>query len=64
MTILEKGGGMAITILTSDQQYEKYKKLLLSACQTYDTKARSSRTRHHATKALLHQMQDPYDGVF
>ena len=64
ITVLEKGVGTTVTVMTSDQRYEKYKTLLLSACQTYDAKARSSRSRHRATKALLHQMQDPYDNAF
>ena len=59
VTIIEKGIGRSGRTLTSDQRYEKYKQLLIEACQTYDAKTRSSCSRHHATKALLHQMQDP-----
>ena len=52
------------TTLTSEEKYEKYKTLLLEACQTYDAKARSTRTCHCATKALLHQMTDPNNSTF
>ena len=51
ITVLEKGVGATVTVMTSDQRYEKYKTLLLSACQTYDAKARSSKSRHRASKA-------------
>ena len=64
VTILEKGIGTTVATMTSDQRYERYKKLLISVCQTYDAKARSSRSRHCSTKPLLYQMQDPYENVF
>ena len=51
-------------IMTSDEKYEKYKQLLLEACQAYTAKARSTCTCHCATKALLHQMTDPNDLIF
>ena len=64
VTILETGVGTTIATMTSNQRYDKYKKLLISVSQTYDAKARSSRSRHCATKAFLHQMQDPYESGF
>ena len=66
VTILEKGIGFTSTAtpLSSNQRYSKYKQLLIEACQTYDAKARSSRSRHRATKALLHQLHNPYDTIF
>ena len=51
-------------ILTGQQKFDNYKKLLLEACQTYDAQSRSSKSRHCAHKVLLHQFSDIYDIQF
>ena len=64
VTIIEKGVGITATVLTSEEKYENYKTLLIEACQTYETKARSSHSRYSTTKTFLYQIHNPYDSVF